>query len=60
MLLPFFETAYPAMWPRYIVMESALGESWERDCLAHLKALGYRERWRGPLNSILEFDGGQR
>ncbi len=53
-LFPFFETAPQRLWPRHVLIEWIFSKNWERDCIAHLKALGYQERWRGPLNSILE------
>ena len=48
-LLPFLETAEPALWPRAILIEDNAA-LWRRDCLGALRDRGYREAWRTRLN----------
>jgi FkbM family methyltransferase len=50
-LFPFFENAAPALFPRLVIIEHGMNQGWERDCLALLRAKGYRETWRGSLNA---------
>ena len=40
-LLPFFEEAPQALWPRLLIVENNRAE-WRRDCIAFLEARGYR------------------
>jgi FkbM family methyltransferase len=40
-LLPFFEEAPQALWPKLLIVENNRAE-WRRDCVAYLEAHGYR------------------
>ena len=42
-LLPFFEEAPQALWPKLLIVENNRAE-WRRDCVAYLEARGYRSR----------------
>ena len=41
--MPFFDTAPESLWPRDVLIEVLFDTSWKRDCVAEMKALGYRE-----------------
>jgi FkbM family methyltransferase len=42
-LLPFFDEAPQALWPKLLIVENNRAE-WRRDCVAYLEARGYRAR----------------
>jgi FkbM family methyltransferase len=42
-LLPFFEEAPQALWPKLLIVENNRAE-WRRDCVAYLEARGYQAR----------------
>jgi FkbM family methyltransferase len=42
-LFPFFSTAAPELWPRFLLIENS-GNQWQRDCRSMLIAKGYRHR----------------
>ncbi|MEO8421575.1 MAG: FkbM family methyltransferase, partial [Hyphomicrobium sp.] len=59
-LLPFFEEAPQALWPRLLIVESNRAE-WRRDCVALLEGRGYRSRKvAGNVVLLLETPGGAR
>jgi FkbM family methyltransferase len=49
-LLPFFRSADRALWPKAVLIEDCFTNHWREDCIAVMKQLGYRERFRGKLN----------
>jgi FkbM family methyltransferase len=52
-LLPYFDHAPKARWPKTIMIETVLSDRWERDCLAELAALGYERAAETMENVIL-------
>ena len=40
-LLPFFTQAPRSLWPKQVLMEAKINETWERDVLAEMKSIGY-------------------
>ncbi len=52
-LLPLFDQAPKALWPRAILIETVLSKLWERDCLAELAARGYRRKAETAENVLL-------
>ena len=52
-LIPFFDEAPPALWPRAIVIEHLSREEWQQDCIADMLARGYREAGRTRSNTLL-------
>ena len=57
-LLPFFETAPIALWPRAIVLEHCHKDRWRADCVAALIALGYRLERKDRTNTMFVRDWG--
>ena len=55
-LLPFYDAAPRAMWPRAVLIEDCFKDKWRRDCVAFLKERGYRQEMRGELNLGLALD----
>jgi FkbM family methyltransferase len=53
-LVPFFETADRALWPRSLVIELSAAKDWRADLQALLRACGYRTRARSRGNAWLE------
>jgi FkbM family methyltransferase len=51
-LLPFFETAPRALWPRLIVIER-VNDRWTVDLIGRLKQLGYADKAGTRLNAVL-------
>lgn len=58
-LLPLFDQAPEALWPRAILIETVLAHLWETDCLAALEARGYRRAGETAENVLMarEADG---
>jgi FkbM family methyltransferase len=52
-LIPFFEEAPQALWPRAVVIEHLSRDEWEQDCIADMVARGYRETGRTRSNILL-------
>ena len=52
-LMPFFKTAPPNLWPRFILIEDSRGE-WRIDLFAELAARGYKTASRTRQNVMLE------
>jgi FkbM family methyltransferase len=59
-LIPFFETAPKALWPRAIFMEVSSAYRWRDDCVATLKKLGYAEIGRDRSNIVLANQASRR
>ena len=57
-LFPFFESAPREFWPRVIVIEHSQHGFWKRDCMVLCASLGYKEKWRGKGNAVLELEPG--
>lgn len=53
-LVPFFESAPRALWPRSVVIEHSAHAHWRTDLLALLRACGYRTRARSRGNAWME------
>ena len=51
-LLPFFEQAARALWPRLVFIENNIGE-WRRDCIGELVNLGYQRQFVSSGNEAL-------
>jgi FkbM family methyltransferase len=51
-LLPYFDRAPKALWPRAIMIETVLSDHWERDCLTELAEFGY-ERGAATTENII-------
>lgn len=58
-LLPLFDQAPEALWPRAILIETALARLWRTDCLAALGARGYA-RAGGTAENVLMLRGVDR
>jgi FkbM family methyltransferase len=56
-LLPYFGRAPRGRWPKTIMIETALSDRWERDCLAGLARLGYERAAATAENVILNLAG---
>jgi FkbM family methyltransferase len=56
-LLPYFDRAPRGRWPKTIMIETALSDRWERDCLAGLARLGYERAAATAENVILNLAG---
>jgi FkbM family methyltransferase len=52
-LMPFFQEAPPALWPRAVVIEHLSRGEWRQDCIAGMVARGYRETGRTRSNTLL-------
>jgi FkbM family methyltransferase len=52
-LIPFFNEAPPALWPRAVVIEHLSRDEWQQDCIADMVARGYREAGRTRSNTLL-------
>ncbi len=52
-LMPFFESAPPSLWPKCIVIEHGHQKDWQRDLLGFLNNNGYRVQKRNDSNTIL-------
>jgi len=57
-LLPFFEEAPQALWPKLLIVENNRAE-WQRDCVAYLEARGYGAR-KVSGNVILQLSEARR
>jgi FkbM family methyltransferase len=53
-LLPLFEQAPEALWPRAILIETVLAGLWQRNCLSELAAHGYRKAGETAENVLLQ------
>lgn len=53
-LMPFFDSAPPSLWPRYIVIEHAHSPDWGSDLLVKIDQCGYKARIRTRANTIYE------
>lgn len=53
-LVPFFETAPEALWPKALVMEYCHAARWEQDCEVVLSARGYRVVQRDKANVMMQ------
>ncbi len=51
-LLPFFEEAPRALWPRLVIIENNTRE-WRRDCIAELVSRGYEKKLVSSGNVVL-------
>jgi FkbM family methyltransferase len=51
-LVPFFSTALPGLWPSMVIIEKS-AQSWEVDCLEMLKDRGYKIVLDQPGNAVL-------
>jgi hypothetical protein len=51
-LMPFFNHAPPALWPRLIIIEDT-SDQWSSDLFAFLGARGYRVARRSKLNAMM-------
>lgn len=52
-LMPYFDTAPAAKWPRAIVIETLHRASWRRDCLQELFQRGYERAGTSDENAFL-------
>ncbi|MGN6471855.1 MAG: FkbM family methyltransferase [Rhizobiaceae bacterium] len=52
-LLPYFDNAPRALWPRTIMIETVLQDRWERDCMSELSGHGYEHLAATAENVIL-------
>jgi FkbM family methyltransferase len=52
-LIPFFEQAPPALWPRAVVIEHLSANEWLDDCIADMRARGYAETGKTRSNTLL-------
>lgn len=57
-LLPFFETAPRALWPRALIVEHCHRDRWQRDCEAYLVGQGYTLARKDRTNLMLSLAGG--
>ena len=53
-LVPFFETAPEALWPKALVMEYCHASRWEQDCEVVLNERGYRVVQRDKANVMMQ------
>jgi FkbM family methyltransferase len=56
-LMPFFEQAPRALWPKLIFIENNVSE-WRRDCISELVSRGYRRELSSPGNEMLSLADG--
>jgi FkbM family methyltransferase len=55
-LIPFFDTAARAMWPKRVLIERN-EHLWQQDCIAHMITLGYRVLWeKHPTDAMLALE----
>jgi FkbM family methyltransferase len=52
-LTGFFRDAPPALWPRGVVIEHLSKDEWLDDCIADMRARGYREAGKTRSNTLL-------
>lgn len=52
-LIPFFNEASRALWPRAVVIEHLSRGEWQQDCIADMIARGYRRAGRTRSNTLL-------
>ena len=55
-LTGFFRDAPPALWPRGVVIEHLSKDEWLDDCIADMRARGYRETGKTRSNTLLTRD----
>jgi FkbM family methyltransferase len=55
-LMPFFQHAPQALWPRAVVIEHLSRNEWLADCIADMLARGYREAGKTRSNTLLRRD----
>ncbi|MGD0847668.1 FkbM family methyltransferase [Bradyrhizobium sp.] len=53
-LTGFFRDAPPALWPRAVVIEHLSKDEWLDDCIADMRARGYREAGKTRSNTLLK------
>ena len=52
-LMPFFKTAPPSLWPKAVVIEHLSKDEWQDDCIADMVARGYAISGRTRSNTLL-------
>lgn len=57
-LIPFFDSAPPSLWPHYIVIEHAHSVDWGNDLFAKIDQCGYKARIRTRANTIYQLKQG--
>ena len=53
-LTGFFHDAPPTLWPRAVVIEHLSKDEWQNDCIADMRARGYKEAGKTRSNTLLE------
>jgi FkbM family methyltransferase len=53
-LTGFFRDAPPTLWPRAVVIEHLSKDEWQNDCIADMRARGYKEAGKTRSNTLLE------
>jgi FkbM family methyltransferase len=53
-LTGFFRNAPPTLWPRAVVIEHLSKDEWQNDCIADMRARGYKEAGKTRSNTLLE------
>lgn len=54
-LIPFFETAPRALWPRHLIIEDS-AEQWENDLFLCLRTCGYIQQYANRMNIIFSLN----
>jgi FkbM family methyltransferase len=53
-LIPFFKDAPQTLWPRAVVIEHLSRNEWLADCIADMRARGYRDAGKTRSNTLLQ------
>lgn len=53
-LIPFFDSAPPSLWPHYIVIEHAHSLDWGKDLFAKIDQCGYKAHIKTRANTIYQ------
>lgn len=56
-LVPFFRTAPQSLWPRRVLVETIHAAEWASDCVADMRARGYRLVHETKSDALLTLDG---